>query len=210
MRRLPSSVLLDPAFTVPQAPPADRGVAWLRGAVARFGEGEAHARRRALVEEVLRDLVVDPAPGEDPTVALLRALGLGPGRAADVDTVARSYQPHAEQTAEADDAVERLVATLGGTHDEAAAARIVVLVQAHAATAALVDQLRSGAAGPPVPTTRRIGPDGVEVEVDLTDAPFGAGPHACPGRELAHRLAVAALLLPPALPPLSLGADAGD
>ena len=71
--------------------------------------------------------------------------------------------------------------------------------QTHAATAALVEQLRSGAAGPPVPTTRRIGPDGVEVEVDLSDAHFGAGPHRCPGRDLALRLAKAAVR--PGVPP---------
>lgn len=192
MRRLPSSVLLDPAYTVPQAPPAASGVAWLRGAVPRFSEGEPHARRRALVERVLSELQVEPAAGEAPTVALLRALGLVPEHAADVDAVARSYQPHAEQTPTADDAVERLVAALGG-HDETTAARIAVLVQAHAATTALVEQLRSGAPGPPVPATRRIGPGGVEVEVDLTDAPFGAGPHACPGRALGLRLATAAV-----------------
>lgn len=193
MRRLASSVLLDPAFTVPQAPPASTGVAWLRAAVPRFSEGEAYARRRALVERVLSGCTVEPGPGESPTVVLLRALGLRPEHASDVDAVARSYQPHVEQTSEADDAVGRLVAALGGVADEPTAARICVLVQAHGATSALVEQLRSGASGPPVPTTRRVGPDGVEVEVDLTDAPFGAGPHACPGRDLALRLAAAAV-----------------
>lgn len=193
MRRLASSVLLDSAFTVPQAPPATTGVAWLRSMVPRFSEGEAHARRRALVEHVLSECTVDPGPGESPTVALLRALGLGREHAPDVDAVARSYQPHVEQSSAADDAVGRLVAALGGVADERTAARICVLVQGHAATAALVDQLRAGASGPPVPTTRRLGPDGVEVEVDLTDAPFGAGPHACPGQDLALRLAAAAV-----------------
>lgn len=196
MRRLPSSVLLDPAFTVPQAPPATTGLAWLRATVPRFSEGESRARRRALVEEVLSGCTVDPGPGESPTVVLLRALGLGPEHEPDVDVVARSYQPHAEQTSAADDAVGRMVDALGGVADEPTAARICVLVQGHAATAALVDQLRSGASGPPVPTTRRVGPDGEEVEVDLTDAPFGAGPHACPGRDLALRLAAAAVAPP--------------
>jgi hypothetical protein len=41
---------------------------------------------------------------------------------------------------------------------------------------------------PPVPATRRRRPDGEIVLVDLRDAPFGAGPHACPGRE--HALAL--------------------
>ena len=38
-----------------------------------------------------------------------------------------------------------------------------------------------------------VGPDGAVVEVDLTDAPFGRGPHACPGRALAETLAEAAV-----------------
>ncbi|MEX5720407.1 hypothetical protein [Geodermatophilus maliterrae] len=48
-------------------------------------------------------------------------------------------------------------------------------------TACLADR-RTGSAGPP----RRVAPDGTTVEVDLADAPFGRGPHACPGRAIAE------------------------
>ena len=63
---------------------------------------------------MLSRCTVDPTARESPTVALLRALGLGPEHAADVAAVPRSYQPHAERTAEADDAGERLVAGWAG------------------------------------------------------------------------------------------------
>jgi cytochrome P450 len=45
---------------------------------------------------------------------------------------------------------------------------------------------------PPVLSTRRVGPDG-PVAVDLAGLPFGAGPHACPGRDLAVALATGVL-----------------
>jgi hypothetical protein len=70
---------------------------------------------------------------------------------------------------------------------------VCVLVQAHAATLALIDVLRTGSGAAPVPATRRIAPDGREVLVELADAPFGLGVHACPGRELALHLAKQAL-----------------
>jgi hypothetical protein len=179
-------VLEDPAYRVPVAPPAATGMAWLRGAVVRFSEGEDHTRRRSLIEDLLD--AIPPSdlrkPGE-PAANLAAALGLphDPGLVADVDLAARSYQPHTEQTPEADTAVERLVDRFGGAHDEATAARICVLVQAHAATAAMV-----AGQDPPVPATRRIDPSGAEVEVDLTGLPFGAGRHRCPGE--AHALAL--------------------
>jgi hypothetical protein len=59
----------------------------------------------------------------------------------------------------------------------------------HAATLALIARLRAGDGGPAVPVTRRVAPDGREVLVDLAAAPFGAGPHACPGQPLALYLA---------------------
>jgi hypothetical protein len=100
-----------------------------------------------------------------------------------------------------DAAVGRLVRACGGTWDEATAARMGLLVQACAATTALVrnalrrdepaetivaDTLRDD---PPVPVTRRIR-DGEPVELDLTGLPFGAGPHACPGRDHGAAIAV--------------------
>lgn len=111
---------------------------------------------------------------------------------ADVALVAGAYQPHAPQSRAADDAADRLVSRCGG-RDEASAARVCVLAQARVATLALIDHLRRDLTLPPVPTTRRTTPEGAEVRVDLTDAHFGRGPHPCPGRALARRLAAAAL-----------------
>lgn len=194
-----TEILRDDTFTVPPVPTgtsADRGVAWLRAHVARFSEGEQHRRRRALVARLLDR--VDPQslrrPG-DHVAVLVRALGLPGAVGRDVRLVASAYQPHRPVTSEADDALERLVAACGGRgaghdvtqdeeRDERTAALIGLLVQACHATAALV-------AGdePPVPTTSRIAPDGRAVEVPLDAVPFGAGRHACPGRE--HALALA-------------------
>jgi hypothetical protein len=181
-------MLTDPEYTVPSVPDAVAGVAWLRASVARFSEGAAHVRRRALAEaelaavdpEALRELA--SRRRSSPVAVLAEALGL-PVAPEDVDVVARSYQPHAVITDEADEALARLVAACGG-YDEVTANRIGLLVQASAATAALVAGVH-----PPVPTTRRIAPDGALVEVDLTGSPFGLGAHACPGER--HALAIA-------------------
>ena len=59
----------------------------------------------------------------------------------------------------------------------------------HAATLALIEARRAGSSDPPVPSTRRVAPNGEELLVDLTDAHFGRGPHRCPGEQLALRLA---------------------
>jgi len=126
--------------------------------------------------------------GSGPVEVLAEALGLPASVAADVALIARSYQPHTAITPEADQAVDRLVQIIG-PRDERTAGRISLLVQACDATKALVANTLAGSSEPPVPKTRRIAPDGTVVEIDLTDQPFGAGPHACPGRE--HALALA-------------------
>ncbi|HEV2782365.1 MAG TPA: oxidoreductase [Actinophytocola sp.] len=200
------TTLEDPDVAVPTVPPARRGIAWLRAGVARFSTGDAHHRRRATAIALLA--TVDTAELRErargtaaPVEVLAGALGLA-GSAGGVATVARSYHPHLEITAEADDAVARLVEACGGTWDEATAARIGLLVQACDATAALVrNALRRGETGdagaivartladdPPVRITRRVRA-GEPIELDLTGLPFGAGPHACPGRE--HAIAIA-------------------
>jgi len=182
-------VLLDPAYSVVPVPVADRGVAWLRSHVARFSEGAEHARRRQLAVRLLAG--IPPAslrrPGA-PVANLAAALGLPRAVAGDVGVVASCYQPHVAVAAQADAAVARLVSACGGAWDEATAARIGLLVQAHDATNALIAGRR-----PPVPATRRIGPDGTELLVDLAATPFGAGRHACPGRDHALALAAGAL-----------------
>ncbi|SDN72879.1 isocitrate lyase/PEP mutase family protein [Lentzea jiangxiensis] len=162
---------------VPPVPPGDAGVAWLRSSAVRFSNGAEHVRRRALTERLLDGVHVTTLD------ELAAALGL-PGSLDDIAAIAPSYQPHEPITAAADAAVERLA----GSHGEEAAARIVLLVQAWAATHALADRLRTGDPAPPVPVTRRQTPRGV-VEVSLAHHPFGHGPHACPGRRLATRIA---------------------
>jgi hypothetical protein len=155
--------------------------------VPRFCEGQEHARRRALAEQVIAR-IGRPRRLSSPTATLLNAMGLPPGLEPDVAVVAQAYQPHVPVPPEADAAADRLVAACGGRNEESAA-RVCVLVQAHAATLALIARLEAGDGAPAVPATRRVTPDGHEVLVDLAAAPFGAGRHACPGQALALYLA---------------------
>jgi hypothetical protein len=78
-----------------------------------------------------------------------------------VAAVALAYQPGAAVPPEADAAADRLVAACGGRTEESAA-RVCVLVRAHAATLALIVRLQAGDGAPAVPATRRIALDGHE------------------------------------------------
>jgi hypothetical protein len=132
------------------------------------------------------------------TVPLV-VLGLPPNLVGAVGAVAKAY--HTGDPA-ADEAVATLVAAFSGTPDEATAARIAVFVQAYDATAALIENAAMSGLrapvdeiveavlrdNPPVRATRRL-VDGEVRLVDLAGNPFGAGPHACPGRE--HAIAIA-------------------
>ncbi|MFF6999725.1 isocitrate lyase/phosphoenolpyruvate mutase family protein [Streptomyces sp. NPDC008313] len=234
------AALADPAL-VPELPaakdgPAGESVAWLRATVARFSSGERHRRRRALVEAelarleptVLRRAVTAGTEGEVRSRvvhALAEALGMPePEEVAEaVTAVAQVYFEGAGPAA--DEAVARLTERLApGNADEAAleaaANRIGLLVQACAATAALVEAAAGGDAplarvlreAPPVRTMRRIAArdthvsghhitEGDVVLLDLAAAQsshpvpltFGAPPRVCPGR--AHALALADGLL---------------
>jgi hypothetical protein len=194
-----AEVLTDPDYRMPAVPPGRTGVGWLRASVARFVDGPRHDRRRALVlaelaaidPEVLARQAINGVDG--PIEILAEAFGLPAGLTGDVELVAACYQPHTTITPAADDAVGRLITACGGVADEATANRIGLLVQASRATIALVNHLATGHAGPPVPATRRIAPDGTVVRVDLTEEPFGRGPHACPGE--AHARAIASGLV---------------
>ncbi|MFI0717684.1 isocitrate lyase/phosphoenolpyruvate mutase family protein [Streptomyces sp. NPDC021224] len=239
-----TAALADPALVPVGAAgggPQGRSVAWLRAAVARFSSGEPHRRRRALVEAELARL--DPAAlrraaessGDAPDVptahrvvrTLAGAMGLAePDAVAEaVCVVSGPYFGAADAAAEAaaDGAVTRLVGLLGADPAddaalEAAANRIGVLVQAGAATAALVTAAGTAPLArvlretPPVTEMRRVaaratrvaGRDvaaGDTVLLDLAAAhrthpvplTFGAPPRACPGR--AHALALAEGLL---------------
>jgi len=201
------------AAPVPDPGPAGSygTMAWLRATVSRFANDETHARRRALVEALLAE--IDPAELREeaaamarerqlvraqpeqlyvrgierqylPVAVLARRLG-----AADLATavaatrvVAAAYQPHTSHP-DSDDALAGLLSLLPGGDEELVAARVAILVQACEATAALVR-----GEDVPVPVTRRVGPDGETVLVDLSDCPFGAGPRRCPGEAHARAL----------------------
>jgi len=178
------SELWDSSYVVPPVPSAATGVAWLRSSVVRFSEGADHVRRRALVERVLSTVDLDALRrAGEPVAVLAEALGLPRSVARDVASVAACYQPHVDVTAEADEAVARLVAACGGAWDEETANLIGVLVQASGAVRALLAGVE-----PPVPVTRRVAPDGSVVEVDLSEAWFGGGRHGCPGEAHASAL----------------------
>jgi hypothetical protein len=111
-----------------------------------------------------------------------------------VRVVAAAYHPGTDAPG-ADAALARLLSLLPPEDPEAAAQRIALLVQACEATAALVRGALTRpleavlAHDPPVPATRRLGPDGEVVAVTLAGRPFGAGPRACPGEAHARALA---------------------
>lgn len=190
------------------------GIAWLRAHVPRFCDGPAHRRRRDLVIAELDRLSPEALRAAARTVGgplphvrvLANALGLPHISLEAVAKVAAHYQPYEPVDAAADAAVAELVTACGGIADEHTAARICLLVQACAATSALVANAHgfTGAAeeriartmneDPPLRATRRI-VDGELVELDMRhpDLGFGAGPHACPGRT--HALAMATGIL---------------
>lgn len=179
----------------PPGPPGPFGtMAWLRATVSRFSEGETHARRRALIEARLAAL--DPAalraaarthggvPREYVPVAVLAAAtGVDGDVVDDVRTVAAAYHPGTDAPG-ADDALQRLLDRLPPGDDEAVAQHVALLVQACEATAALIR-----GDDPPVPSTKRLDPDGNVLVISLEGRPFGEGPRACPAR--AHALALA-------------------
>ncbi|AYY14174.1 hypothetical protein EF847_17190 [Actinobacteria bacterium YIM 96077] len=209
------AVLTDPRFVVPpvpdDGPPAT--MRWLRAHVARFSSGEDHRRRRAQAAGALasldgialrRDAARRTATrweGEDDTEAvvagtLAAAFGLTVD-VADIVAAARAYHPQVEASPEVDQAVARLVDAFGGRADEAAAARVGLLMQGTLPTAGLVENAMRELRGrpcsaestdatlaetlhhdPPVRVTRRLAtapariggadvPPGVVVELDL-------------------------------------------
>jgi hypothetical protein len=148
-----------------------------------------------------------------PVRVLAESAGLPEPDVAAVRTIAAAYLA-GEATAETDAAVAALVAAFGGVPDELTAASIGLLVQACEATAALIgNALADGPSGsacvdiaaqlrddPPVKATIRIAATGIagtclrpgdraRIELDGSH-PFGAGPHACPGREQAIAIAI--------------------
>ena len=141
------AVLADTRFDVVSAPPGNTGISWLRATVARFSTGAVHPRRRGYAVDALSGL--DPArlrsrarhlAGTDlaalPVTVLAEELGLAQTPIEEVAAVSWSYFDG--RVADGDDhALARLVELVGG-YDEATAARIGLLVQAHDATGTLV------------------------------------------------------------------------
>jgi cytochrome P450 len=211
-------VLHDPAYVPPPAttgPPGSLG--WLRSSVPRFSAGAVHERRRRLVtaalegleperlrqraRELTHTLRTDDVVREVPVRTLAEALGLPDVDVSAVRTVASGYLSGVAGP-ETDAAVATLVESFGGVADEQTAARISLLVQACEATAALIGKAMPAVGDdvgalvesvlqtdPPVRSTTRQDAAGETVRVDLAELPFGAGPHACPGRQQAVALA---------------------
>jgi hypothetical protein len=152
-----SALLADARFDVVAAPPATRGLAWLRGAVSRFSRAAAHDHRRRTAAEALvavrpTDLRAAAAslageherrPRDVPLIVLARALGARRPVLDQVAMLTPGYfgrtEATTEATSEADDLVEDLIDTFGGGYDEVTAGRIGLLVQAHDATGRLVE-----------------------------------------------------------------------
>jgi len=171
----------------------------------------AAQRTRALSRSMPEERVVEAVP----VLVLAETLGMlgggvdAPGLLEATLCAARSYLPHLPQEPAADEAATVLVEAARGATDEETAIRASLLLQSCLATANLVRNARrvrrspadAARSDPPVRSTRRIGPDGETLELDLT-APvaggdpslaFGAGAHACPGQ--AQALAIASGIL---------------
>jgi cytochrome P450 len=154
----------------------------------------------------------DAAPFHVPLRVMAEAVGVSAedaGRAAALaGAVARGMGPGASgDPGEAVDAVPELLQLVRGDETLDAANRIGLLLQTCDAVADLVrsaltrpgttplglDQARQLVVTalldhPPVRVARRFRADGELVTVDIGGRPFGAGPHRCPGEELAIEL----------------------
>jgi hypothetical protein len=118
-----------------------------------------------------------------PVAVLAAATGVDGDVVDDVRTVAAAYRPGTDAPG-AEAALRRLLDRLPAASEEELAQHVALLVQACEATAALIR-----GDDPPVPSTKRLDPDGNVIVVSLDGRPFGEGRRACPGRE--HALALA-------------------
>jgi cytochrome P450 len=157
-----AAVFSDLRFAVPEAPPGNSGMAWLRANVSRFANGERHRQRRALVvaeitrldRDVLatgaRRLTADVLPrrGTFDVMSIARRVPMAvlcegvlgkstiADAAGDAIAVAAAYALSAPIDSVADEALARLLGACGVT--EGGAACVGVLAQACDATAALI------------------------------------------------------------------------
>ena len=163
------AILSDTRFDVVVAPAGETGIGWLRATVARFSTGTAHARRRGYAMAALRGiepgrlrsrarhLAASHPSGRGggwlsalPVTVLAEELGLARAPVEEVAALSGSYFDG--RTPEGEDAqpLSRLVELIGG-YDEATAARIGLLMQAHAATGALIRNALDAVGSHPVP-----------------------------------------------------------
>ena len=191
--------------------------------MARFSEPAEHPPRRAAVVAAVgaldpsrlrvaaAELTAAPLTGADvdvlggiagivPTEAVCRVLSLQPPAAVDdVEAVVRVIGRGEPATADADAAAQRLLAL-------ADVATVSLLYQNFDATAALIATTLGNPPAPAVPRTRRVAVadtavggravaagTAVVVEIGAAGLPFGAGPHECPGRELAEAIVAGVL-----------------
>ena len=161
-------------------------MAWLRASVSRFANGETHARRRRITEELLAG--IEPRISGSGPYAPVVSLAAGLGATVDVEdvrTVAAAYHPGTDAPG-ADEALRRVLAALPEDDEETTAQRVAILVQACEATAALIRGETL-----PVRTTKRVDADGRTVLVSLEGRPFGEGSRRCPGERHARAFAEA-------------------
>ncbi len=165
-RREIEQILADPSYRVAPVPSGASGLAWLRANVCRFVNGDAHARRRALVEDELRGLhppalradarrraqlalaagaasfdVMERLARAVPLATLGAALGIDERRldaAVEDSVLVGARYLTGERGDDVDAAVERLTELLARRGAEQSAAAVAVLAQACEATAALI------------------------------------------------------------------------
>jgi hypothetical protein len=147
--------------------------------MARFSTGREHLERRAAVLAVL------PEPAPVATAVATRVTALLPATGW-WDAMEAAREVPAAALHDALDDVEEVPAQsiLFQTRDATAALIGGALITGLDTGAAVAQALRDL---PVVSTLRRDGAD--TIVVDLERTPFGAGPHACPGQELALALA---------------------
>ncbi|MFI6480237.1 hypothetical protein ACIBH1_20035 [Nonomuraea sp. NPDC050663] len=195
------ALLSDPGAVPPPADDGPGALARLRSLVCRFSSGQEHAERREAVEQVLATL--DPAdlrraaaglrhePAERvPALVLGAAFGVADLErlVTAVDGAARGYLS-GERDREADEGAALLLELLD-------VPRATILLQAHAATGALIAKARTRPVeevlrfDPPVRVLRRVGAD-IDVAAANREGPvltFGYGTRPCPAS--AHALAI--------------------
>jgi hypothetical protein len=169
----------------------------------------ASTATRILVDDEPSAQTVQAVIRSVPTVSVSAALGAATAASRivdDVETIVSVIGRGEPSTSSSDEATHRLLDRFAG-HPDGAVAAVSVLYQNFDATSALIRKLLEArttrrTAAPAVAATRRVTTtavwiDGVTITagseltlmIGAAGLPFGAGPHACPGRVLATALA---------------------